>query len=248
MIYNFDDLSFQILVVDRFIHKEGFFEVNARPFSSFSFRVSGSGAFEIGNKRFITQKGGVLFLPANTPYKVEYSSSESIVVHFAQCNYFEAENICLENFAAIGLLFQNLLESWNGQRSVNQAKSIIYGILERIEKDKRNALEDSAFARCVRYIDTHFCEPELDINTVCNVGFISASSLQRSFLAHFGMSPKQYLLKLRMKRALELLAENELSVKEIAFVCGFHDEKYFSRAFKNKYGYPPSQMQNNMLV
>jgi len=248
MIYNFDDLFFKILMVDRFIHKEGFFDVKARPFSVLSFRVSGSGAFEIGNKRFLTQKGDVLFLPANMPYKVDYSSSESIVVHFAQCNYFEAENICLENIAAIGLLFHDLLESWNAQRSVNQAKSIIYEILEKIEKDKRSALEDSAFARCVRYIDTHFCEPELDINTVCNVGFISASSLQRSFLAHFGVSPKQYLLRLRMKRALELLAENVLSVKEIAFVCGFHDEKYFSRAFKSKYGYPPSQMQNSMFL
>ena len=204
MIYNFDDLSFKILMVDRFIHKDGFFEVNARPFSAFSFRVSGSGAFEIGNKRFITQKGDVLFIPANTPYKVEYSGSEIIVVHFEQCNYFESENICLKNIAAVGLLFNNLLEAWNGQRSVNLAKSIIYDILEKIEKDKRSSLEDITFSRCVHYIDTHFCEPELDIHTVCNVGFISVSSLQRSFNAHFGMSPKQYLLKLRMNHALEL--------------------------------------------
>ncbi len=248
MIYNFEDLSFKILTVDRFIHKEGFFEVNARPFSAFSFRVSGSGAFEIGNKRFITKKGDVLFLPANMPYKVEYSSSASIVVHFEHCNYFEPENICLENIATIGLLFNNLLESWNGQRSVNQSKSIIYKILEKIEKDQRSSLEDSTFSRCVSYIDEHFREPELDINTVRNVGFISASSLQRSFNAHFGMSPKQYLLKLRMNHALELLVENVLSVKEIAFACGFNDEKYFSRVFKSKYGYPPSQMQNNMFV
>ena len=245
MIYNFEDLSFQILMVDRFIHKEGFFEVNARPFSAFSFRVSGSGAFEIGNKRFITKKGDVLFLPANMPYKVEYSSSESIVVHFEQCNYFEPENICLENIATIGLLFNNLLESWNGQRSVNQAKSIIYEILEKIEKDKRSSLEDSTFSRCVRYIDAHFREPELDINTVCNVGFISASSLQRSFNAHFDMSPKQYLLKLRMNHALELLAENVLSVKEIAYACGFSDELYFIRFFRKHTGMTPARFRKS---
>ena len=61
MIYNFDDLFFKILMVDRFIHKEGFFDVKARPFSVLSFRVRGSGAFEIGNKRFLTQKGDVMF-------------------------------------------------------------------------------------------------------------------------------------------------------------------------------------------
>lgn len=244
MICDFDNLSFQILTVDHFVHNEGFFEVNARPFSSFSFRVSGTGAFEIGNKRLITQKGDVLFLPANMPYKVEYSSSESFVVHFAHCNYFEAENIRLENAATIGLLFSRLLESWSNRHSVNKAKSIIYDILGKIENDKRNSLEDSTFARCVRYIDTHFCESELDINTVCSVGFISASSLQRAFNAHFGLSPKQYLLKLRMNRALELLANNDLSIREIAFACGFNDEKYFSRAFKARYGYSPSKIKN----
>ena len=37
-------------------------------------------------------------------------------------------------------------------------------------------------------------------------------------------------------------------VKEISFACGFADEKYFSRAFKKRYGYPPSQLKNNMIV
>ncbi|MBQ8040550.1 MAG: helix-turn-helix transcriptional regulator [Lachnospiraceae bacterium] len=62
------------------------------------------------------------------------------------------------------------------------------------------------------------------------------------------MSPKQYLIQLRMNRALELLTKNEISVKEISFACGFTDEKYFSRAFKKRYGYPPSQLKNNMII
>ena len=48
MIYNFDNLSFQILTVDRFFHQKGFFEVNTRPYAALSFRVSGTGDFEIG--------------------------------------------------------------------------------------------------------------------------------------------------------------------------------------------------------
>lgn len=65
---------------------------------------------------------------------------------------------------------------------------------------------------------------------------------------HFDLSPKQYLLNLRMNHALELLVENELSIKEIAFACGFNDEKYFSKAFKNKYGYPPSHTPRNLNI
>ncbi len=248
MIYNYDALSFQILTVDRFCHQQGAFEVQARPYAAFSFRVSGTGAFEIGTKRIVTKPGNVLFLPADTPYKVEYSVSESIVVHFEHCNYFEAENSCFENRAAIDIRFQRLLELWNQQHSVNQAKSIIYDILEKMANDKKMSIDDTAVANCVRYIDAHFCEQELDIDAVCRVGFVSVSSLQRAFGECFGISPKQYLIKLRMNRALELLAENKRSVKEIALACGFADEKYFSRAFKKKYGYPPSQIRKHMIV
>ena len=248
MLYTFDELSFQIVTVDRFFHKKGVFQVKARPYTAFSFRVSGTGIFEVGNKRVVTKPGDVLFLPADMPYQVEYSVSESIVVHLAGCNYSEAESFCLESPAAIELRFQRLLESWNERHSVNQAKSIVYDILEKIENDKKMSLDNTAFARCRRYMDEHFCDPELNVDAVCDVGFISVSSLQRAFRTYLGLSPKQYLIKIRMNRALELLTENERSVKEIAFACGFADEKYFSRAFRKRYGYPPSQLKNHMIV
>ena len=248
MIYNYEDLSFQLLTVDRFFHREGFFDVKARPYAALSFRVSGTGKFEIGTKRFTTKPGDVLFLPANIPYKVEYSVSESIVVHFDRCNYSEVENICLENSSTINIGFENLLEVWNKKRSINQAKSIIYDILDKMTNDQKISIDNTAVANCVRYIDAHFCDPKVDIETMCDVAFISVSSLQRAFARYFGISPKQYLIQLRMNRALELLTENELSVKEISFVCGFTVEKYFSRAFKKRYGCSPSQLKNNMII
>ena len=248
MIYNFDNLSFQVLSVARFLHQKGFYEVKARPYAALSFRVSGTGEFKIGTKRFITRQGDVLFLPANTPYKVEYSVSESIVVHFDQCNYSEAENICFENSSMINICFLHLLEIWNGLRSINQTKSIIYDILDKMANEQQEAINDTVIASCVRYMEEHYGDPKLDVEALCGRYYISISSLQRAFAKHFAMSPKQYLIRIRMNRALELLAKNEISVKEIAFDCGFSDEKYFSRAFKKRYGYPPSQLKNKMIV
>ena len=248
MIYNYENLSFQLLTVDRFFHQEGFFDVKARPYAALSFRVSGTGKFEIGTKRFTTKPGDVLFLPAHISYKVEYSVSESIVVHFDQCNYSEVENICLENSSTIHIGFENLLEVWDKKRSINQAKSIIYYILDKMANNQKTSISDTSVAAGVRYIDAHFSDSKIDIETVCGVAFISVSSLQRGFAKYFGMSPKQYLIQLRMNRALELLTENKLSVKEISFVCGFTDEKYFSRAFKKRYGCSPSQLKNNMII
>ena len=247
MIYNFDNLSFGLLTVDRFFHREGFYEVKARPYAALSFRVSGTGAFEIGTKRFITKPGDVLFLAANTPYKVEYSVSKSIVVHFDQCNYSESESMRVENSAKIKLCFENLLEAWQ-KRSVNRSKAIIYDILDKISSNQKESINDTAVESCVRYMEEHYRDSDMDIEALCAISFISASSLQRAFMKHLEMSPKQYLIRLRMNRALELLAKNELSVKEIAFACGFKDEKYFSRAFKKRYGHSPSRLKNNMII
>lgn len=239
MIYNFEELTFNVMTVGRFHHREGLFLVESRPFAAFSYRVSGTGVFEVGNKRLISNPGDVLFLPADTAYRVDYSVGESIVVHFTRCNYTEPENIRCDN-AAIELYFRRLLETWNERRSVNGAKALIYEILEALESHQKLAMENTVFSDCVRYMETCFQDPALDVQSVCERFFISASGLQRAFGACFGISPKQYLTRLRMNRALELLAQGRLSVKEIAVSCGFTDEKYFSRAFKKKYGYPPS--------
>lgn len=246
MIYNFEELSFQILTVDHCFHKKGSFRVKARPYAAFSYRASGSGSFEIGNKHFLSEAGDILFLPANMPYRVDYSGGESIFVHLMQCNYTEAESIRPKNKTQIEAIFQNLLEAWRTQHSVNHAKATVYEILDKIANAQRKTIGDSAFTSCLRYMEEHFCDSTLNIQTMCEKGFLSASSLQRAFDRHFGISPKQYLSKLRMNRALELLSESTLSIKEIAYSCGFTDEKYFSRAFKEKYGCPPSQLQNSI--
>ena len=248
MIYNFDNLCFQVLTVDRFSHQNGFFDVKPRPYAALSFRICGTGAFEIGKKRFVTKPGDVLFLPADTPYKVEYSFSKSIVVHFERCNYREIENICFENSSNIRLCFEHLLEEWNANGSVNRSKSIIYDIFYKMSDVQHDLINDTVFADCVNYIKEHYRDPNLDVKTLCNISSVSVSSLQRAFMKYSKLSPKQYLIRLRMNRAFELLTKNEFSVKEVSFACGFTDEKYFSRAFKKRYGYPPSLLKNNMII
>ena len=248
MIYNFDNLVFQLLTVDRFSHQRGTFNVKARPYASFSFRISGTGRFEIGSKSFVSKPGDLLFLPANTPYKVEYSVSESIVIHFEQCNYSEIENISMKSSAKIAPRFEHLLQVWNETHSINSAKSIIYDIFAKTESDQKELITDTVVEACIRYMEEHYGDQALDIRTLCDISFISPSSLQRAFAKSLAMSPNQYLIRLRMNRALELLTKNELSVKEISFACGFADEKYFSRAFKNRYGFPPSHLKYNMIV
>lgn len=246
MIYNYEDLEFNVLSVDRFFHDPGPLEVKARPYAALSYRVCGCGTFDINGKCLSISPGDVLFIPAHMSYKVEYSVSESIVAHLSRCNYSEPEGIRIGNSRGVERLFQRLLEEWNKTHSVNKAKSIIYDILETVSEDKRVFSGDSEFAACLSFMEENFCDASLGMKDVSAQGYISVSTLQRRFREYFSISPMQYLLKLRMNKAIELLIANELSVRDVAFACGFSDEKYFSKAFRLRYGHPPSEMRKHV--
>lgn len=56
-----------------------------------------------------------------------------------------------------------------------------------------------------------------------------------------GMSPNDYIRKMRMEEAASLLINTNMTAAEVAFKCGFEDQYYFSKSFKKYYGLPPSQ-------
>ena len=55
------------------------------------------------------------------------------------------------------------------------------------------------------------------------------------------MSPNDYIKKIRMETAAELLLTTNMTAAEVAYKVGFEDQYYFSKSFKKYYGLPPSQ-------
>ena len=77
-----------------------------------------------------------------------------------------------------------------------------------------------------------------EIAHYCN---ISDASLKRLFEKYAGISVHKYLLKLKIKAAMELLEERE-SVANVAEKLGFTSQSYFSKAFKRETGMSPSEI------
>lgn len=71
----------------------------------------------------------------------------------------------------------------------------------------------------------------------------SASSCNRMFHRVFGMSPRQYLSALKLKKAKLLLMEPSLSVEEVSVRLGYKDIAHFSRQFKRWTGEPPGKFR-----
>ncbi len=67
--------------------------------------------------------------------------------------------------------------------------------------------------------------------------------LRKLFKKEIGVTPLEYMTRLRMKKASTMLTAqgaNDYSVAEIARLCGYDDALYFSRVFKKTYGVSPS--------
>lgn len=68
---------------------------------------------------------------------------------------------------------------------------------------------------------------------------IHPSHLSREFKKQVGCSPRTYVLRLRIERAVVLLTEAHLSIKEIGLSVGFERPEAFSKAFKRVMGCAP---------
>ncbi len=67
----------------------------------------------------------------------------------------------------------------------------------------------------------------------------STVTLTEHFKKEYDITIMEYVMKKRMEKAARLLINSELSIREVAEECGFCDNEYFSRCFKNYYGTSP---------
>lgn len=70
---------------------------------------------------------------------------------------------------------------------------------------------------------------------------ISPSRLSHLFKTEMGLSPGQYLMRLRMQEAAKLLASSRLSVKQIMALVGYDNKSHFVRHFRRFFGLAPSE-------
>lgn len=108
------------------------------------------------------------------------------------------------------------------------------------------AFTDSNFEfykRIKSYIDEHFTEP-LSMKSIGTAVNISPSYASHIFKHISGMTPTQYIAKLRIGEAQELLIHTDLPVTEIAYRVGFNNSSNFNYAFQNHIGMSPTAFKD----
>lgn len=93
------------------------------------------------------------------------------------------------------------------------------------------------------HIDGHFSNPDLKMSQMAEKFNISPGHFSTVFSQEIGETFRDYLTKLRIHRAKELLRSTSLKISQIAFQVGYNDPHYFSTVFKKNTGLPPRQFR-----
>lgn len=97
--------------------------------------------------------------------------------------------------------------------------------------------------RVIEYIESHL-NRDLSLAKMSELTNLSEYYFCRMFKASTGVSPHQYVIKMRIERAKLLIQQRNIPLADIALQVGFANQSHFNRHFKRMIGVTPRQFQN----
>lgn len=97
--------------------------------------------------------------------------------------------------------------------------------------------------KAIRWLSLQYSRPISMVEMAHHLGY-HRTHLSKIFKKETGLSPMNYLLKIRMERASHLLLNDPLTIQQIASSVGYSDPLYFSKQFKKWFGLSPTQYRD----
>jgi len=111
----------------------------------------------------------------------------------------------------------------------------------------RKAVSRDTIEATIVYMKGHLQE-KITRDQLAGLAGLTPEHYSRVFKKYTGRSPFEYMMGLRVERALELLQRSPIKVKEVARRVGIDDPYYFSRMFKRMTGEPPSDRKVKQAI
>lgn len=147
----------------------------------------------------------------------------------------------------IGIFEQAFALLQNQSSQDGDALSVLaYQILLALSK-YRPEIECPELNEILNYIKRNI-RSNISAETICSAFHLSQSTFYRLFKKRLAMTPAQYITREKIKLAEIMLAREDLTVKEIAYLLGFNDPLYFSTKFRKYTGKPPLRYRKTHTI
>lgn len=166
--------------------------------------------------------------------------------------------------------FQQLRKNWLKEYNIDYRESLYLGqdywskegffSFEKFKEEKRKEFyqliktlsraryqkEKNNIQNIEEYIRTNYQE-DINLQEIAERFFLSKEYISRKFKQEFGETITDYLTKIKVEKAKELLVNEHLKIYEVAYYVGYQNEKYFSKVFKKIVGVTPNEYRNSLF-
>ncbi len=119
--------------------------------------------------------------------------------------------------------------------------NILEIISEYMTQTNRLPSRDRDLAASVKSYICKFYQKKLSVKFLCETFGCSRTTLMNTFKRESGITVGEYICQYRLSKAETMLTKGTESVKSVASSCGFRDQNYFTKVFKQKYGKTPTE-------
>lgn len=154
-----------------------------------------------------------------------------------------------------GMVLYDALYAWakhlqHEKHTQNPIENLLLDVYQRFLQQKKSSHKIPSWAKELKEI----IQDQIDTNLSLNLKELSQSLnvhpayLSREFSKYFDdLSFGEYIRKLRIEKAMQLLEDPKYSLAEIAYLTGFSDQSHFNRIFKKHTGKNPSEYRKSFI-
>ncbi len=107
---------------------------------------------------------------------------------------------------------------------------------------------DPFMSRVIAAIEAHLEDEAFGVAELAEEMSLNRSTLLRRVKAGTGLSVALFIRRQRLRHAKEMLRDSSLTISEVAYQVGFSSSSYFTKCFREEYGYPPGEEGNQQTA
>lgn len=236
---------------------------------SFLYVYDGEGQLKIDGVGYPLAAGSVFQIPVPHQLLLLTSPGQELCYYTVQYDfkwaYWDGGTIRVDDPAETSLPFdyalrivdpdslyqkmKTLYQTWCEKKSGfgGQSRMIFLQMLQQVCEQLNRVTQDDptlqSIDSCIHYIRSHYDQP-LDREALARKASLSTSYFSIMFKKYTGCSPVQYITRVRLDKAKQMLRESSMAISEVALEVGFRDPLYFTRVFTHQIGVSPKEYRN----
>jgi len=238
-----------VSVITVYSQKGRFEKMNNRICYGLSFCNEGQITYTHNEKDFVSAPGSVIILPKGQSYTIRGDKTGIFPVINFDCANFLCDTMMVLNIGNISHMMRDFVQMKNlflFERNRAKVISLFYNIIHSLSVF--DVSEYNVLLPAVKYLENNYSLPNLTNKILAEQCNISEVYFRRLFTEQYGVTPRQYIIDIRINKAKQLLTDGILKINIVSEECGFSNPYHFSRLFKEKTGKTPTEYMNGNRI